>query len=91
MVENYLKPARTPNAAAALAHMLSTTTKESYDGISTRITTPTLLIWARQDKPVPLSDGERLHQEIKGSQLVIIDDAGHMVQEEKPQEVAARY
>ncbi|MBN2108764.1 MAG: alpha/beta hydrolase [Deltaproteobacteria bacterium] len=89
VLENYLKPGRTPNAAAALARMLNTATRESYHGISTRITTPTLLIWARQDKPIPLTDGERLHQEIKGSQFLIIDNAGHMVQEEKPQEVAA--
>lgn len=89
LLDNYLRPARTPNAAAALAHMMNTSAADSYEGISTRITTPTLLIWARQDKPIPLSDGERLHQEIRGSQFLIIDDAGHMVQEEKPKEVAA--
>jgi len=35
-----------------------------------------------------VSDAERLNREIKGSQLVVIDEAGHMVQEEKPNEVA---
>ena len=86
LIENYLKPTRTLHAADALVTILRTLSGESYEGISTSITVPTLLIWARQDKP---SNGERLHQEIKGSQLLIINDAGHMVQEEKPKEVAA--
>ncbi len=88
LIENYLKPARTPHAADALASMMTQATGESYDGISSRITAPTLLIWARNDAPIPLSDGERLQREIKGSKLVVVDKAGHMIQEEQPQEVA---
>ncbi len=89
LIENYLRPARTPHAADALASMMSKSSGESYEGISTSITVPTLLIWARNDAPIPLSDGERLQREIKGSKLVVVDKSGHMIQEEQPQQVAA--
>ena len=88
LIENYLRPARTPHAADALASMMSKSSGESYEGISTSITVPTLLIWARNDAPIPLSDGERLQREIKGSKLVVVDKSGHMIQEEQPQQVA---
>jgi pimeloyl-ACP methyl ester carboxylesterase len=89
LIENYLKPARTPHASDALARMMTKASGESYDGISSRISIPTLLIWARNDAPIPLSDGERLQREIKESKLVVVDKSGHMIQEEQPQQVAA--
>ena len=89
LIENYLKPARTPYASDALVKMNRTAAADTYENISSRIATPALLIWARNDNIVPVSDAERLQREIKGSRLVTIDGSGHMVQEEKPQEVAA--
>ena len=88
LVERYLRPTRTPQAADALAKMMRTASGETYEGIAEKIPVPTLLIWARQDNHMPLSDAERLNKEIKNSQLVIIDQSGHMVQEEQPQKVA---
>jgi len=46
------------------------------------INRPTLILWGRGDKLIPLSFGERFHQEIAGSQLRIIDNCGHMPQVE---------
>jgi len=46
------------------------------------INRPTLILWGRDDKLIPLSFGERFHQEIAGSQLRIIDNCGHMPQVE---------
>ena len=45
-----------------------------------KITVPTLIIWGRDDKSTPLSDGEIMHKNIKNSKLVIIDNAGHSPQ-----------
>jgi pimeloyl-ACP methyl ester carboxylesterase len=50
---------------------------------------PTLVIWGRDDKLIPLSFGERFHQEIATSRLQIIDNCGHMPQVECPNEFAA--
>jgi pimeloyl-ACP methyl ester carboxylesterase len=53
------------------------------------INRPTLVIWGRDDKLIPLSFGERFHQEIANSQFQIIDNCGHMPQLECPTEFSA--
>jgi pimeloyl-ACP methyl ester carboxylesterase len=39
---------------------------------------PTLLVWGREDKAVPLRLGQDMHRILKGSRLEIIDNAGHV-------------
>jgi pimeloyl-ACP methyl ester carboxylesterase len=50
------------------------------------ITVPTLLIWGKEDRVIPTGYAERLHSDIPGSRLVLIDDCGHIPHEERPQE-----
>jgi pimeloyl-ACP methyl ester carboxylesterase len=50
------------------------------------ITQPTLIVWGRDDKLIPLSFGQRFHQDIPNSRLRIIDNCGHMPQVECPDE-----
>jgi pimeloyl-ACP methyl ester carboxylesterase len=52
-----------------------------------KISAPTLLIWGRQDKLVPLKYGRRLNDHIPGSRLVVLDDTGHLPHWETPDEV----
>jgi pimeloyl-ACP methyl ester carboxylesterase len=47
---------------------------------------PTLVLWGRDDKLIPLSFGEQFHREIVNSRLRIIDNCGHMPQLECPNE-----
>lgn len=49
---------------------------------------PTLIIWGRQDRIIPLEFGERFHKAIRGSKLVVLDNTGHMPQLERPKEFA---
>jgi pimeloyl-ACP methyl ester carboxylesterase len=51
------------------------------------VATPTLIIWGREDKVIDLRTAARFHQDIAGSQLVVIDEAGHVTHEEKPDAV----
>jgi pimeloyl-ACP methyl ester carboxylesterase len=46
---------------------------------------PTLLLWGENDIEIPLSDGERLHEEIAGSRLVVFLNCGHLPHEEYPE------
>jgi len=48
------------------------------------ITTPTLVIWGREDKILPLKDGQHLAAQIPGARMVIIDDSGHIPSVEQP-------
>ncbi|MBJ7594409.1 MAG: alpha/beta fold hydrolase [Candidatus Dormibacteraeota bacterium] len=50
---------------------------------------PTLLVWGENDRVIPVSHAHSAHEEMPGSRLEIIADAGHFVQLEKPQRVAA--
>jgi 2-hydroxy-6-oxonona-2,4-dienedioate hydrolase len=43
---------------------------------------PTLVVWGREDKLIPLLFGRQFNQEIIGSRLVIIERCGHMPQVE---------
>jgi len=51
------------------------------------ITTPTLILWGREDSWIPLKQGQELYDMIPGSVLRVIDDSGHLVIEEKPDEL----
>jgi len=63
--------------------------EDLLDDVVKTIKTPTLLVWGRQDGLVPLSDGERLHKDIAGSTMVVIDECGHIPNVEKPGEFNA--
>jgi pimeloyl-ACP methyl ester carboxylesterase len=51
------------------------------------ISQPTLIIWGREDKALPVAMAGRFKQAIKGAAVKIIPDCGHNPQEEKPEEV----
>jgi pimeloyl-ACP methyl ester carboxylesterase len=46
---------------------------------------PTLIVWGRHDAGIPLARGEQMHQIVKGSRLEIIENAGHVPNQEQPQ------
>ena len=77
------------NAADAHRSVLSSARNWNADRIEEDaylINHPTLLIWGEDDKIIPLYNGEKLHQEILNSRLVVLKDCGHVPQEEKPEQ-----
>lgn len=50
------------------------------------ISQPTLLLWGENDCEIPLADGERLHESIPGSRLIVFLNCGHIPHEEYPEE-----
>ena len=46
---------------------------------------PTLLIWGENDQEIPLADGERLHEQIPESRLIVFRNCGHIPHEEYPE------
>ncbi|ASP49239.1 alpha/beta fold hydrolase [Cognaticolwellia beringensis] len=49
------------------------------------VSVPTLLIWGRKDRLIPLKFGKQFEQEIVNSELIVFDDLGHVPHEENPQ------
>ena len=51
-----------------------------------KVSTPTLILWGRQDAIIPVECGELFQKALRNSSLRIIDNCGHSPATEKPQE-----
>jgi len=51
-----------------------------------KITAPTLLVWGEHDVLVPPALGSAAQELLRGSELVVIDDAGHNVMWDRPED-----
>jgi pimeloyl-ACP methyl ester carboxylesterase len=88
-VEAYAAPLATWGGRHALLQTARQCIPPNVDELIAKLNTiivPTLILWGRQDKVIPLRVGELLHQAIPNSILEIIDECGHVPQEEKPDE-----
>jgi pimeloyl-ACP methyl ester carboxylesterase len=47
---------------------------------------PTLILWGDRDREVPLTDGQRLQEEVTNSRLIVFRECGHLPHEEYPKE-----
>jgi pimeloyl-ACP methyl ester carboxylesterase len=59
-----------------------------YEGVVEKITTPTLVLWGKEDRMLRLSEGVLLAQQIRGARFVALPGTGHVPQEETPEEFA---
>jgi pimeloyl-ACP methyl ester carboxylesterase len=53
-----------------------------------RVKAPTLIVWGRHDRLVPLDHGEAYCNAISGARLKVIERCGHSPQLEQPAEMA---
>jgi len=61
---------------------------EAYDGCLARMDVPALVLWGEQDRFAGVAMAHRFHQELAGSELVVLPQAGHFVWEDEPQRAA---
>jgi triacylglycerol lipase len=54
--------------------------EDAVDGKLGAIKVPTLIIWGREDALIPLAQGKMFASEIAGSELVVLDNCGHIPQ-----------
>jgi len=52
------------------------------------VTAPTLIVWGRDDRIVPLECGERYAKALPQARLSIVEGAGHFVEMEQPDQLA---
>jgi len=75
--------------APQLQETFKKTVRQDVQRSAATITVPTLLIYAADDKAVPVSDGQIYHKLIKNSRLEIIADSEHFVHLDQPEKVFA--
>ncbi|MDP4164606.1 MAG: alpha/beta hydrolase, partial [Bacillota bacterium] len=83
----YLQPFLEDDIFIALTRMIRDREGDLPSRVLNRINTKCLLIWGEHDKIVPLQVGKRLNEDLKNSELVILKETGHLVPEERPDEV----
>ena len=54
-----------------------------------RINVPTLILWGKEDRVIPIKVAELLNQDLPNSRLEVFEQCGHIPQEEKPEETIA--
>jgi pimeloyl-ACP methyl ester carboxylesterase len=62
-------------AAGALLGMAE---RDDQTSLLSQITCPTLILVGREDSITPVADSEKMHREIAGSRLVVIEKAAHI-------------
>ncbi len=88
-VTGYAKPLSSPEAHRALidtALAIMPPDLKKLTGRFEELNVPTLVLWGRQDRVVPLWVGERLADKLPDANLQILDNCGHMPAEELPEE-----
>lgn len=91
-VETYAAPLRTAAGKHALIHSARQIVPEGIEEISKRyksIEQPTLIVWCDHDRIVPLDVGIKLRRTLPNSKLKLVDECGHMPQEEQPEATLA--
>jgi haloalkane dehalogenase len=59
-----------------------------YEGCVAGLGLPTLVVWGAEDGFASPKMAGRFHDEIPGSELVVLDDSGHFVWEDAPEETS---
>lgn len=78
-----------PGQAAFYRQMAQADSKytDEVEPLYPTITTPTLILWGREDHWIPAERGEALQRSIPQSSLRIIENTGHLVIEERPDQL----
>jgi len=75
-------------ASGSMRDVFLKVVREDLIEFARHISAPVLLVWGTLDNQTPLSDGEKIRDAIRQSEMEVIQGATHFVHQEKPQEVA---
>ncbi|MET3683580.1 pimeloyl-ACP methyl ester carboxylesterase [Alkalibacillus flavidus] len=87
MKDAYTQPMLDINFHKALTRLFRHREGDLLSSELQHITMPALLIWGREDQVVPLKIGERLAEDLPNAELVVLDESGHLVADERPDDV----
>jgi pimeloyl-ACP methyl ester carboxylesterase len=75
---------RVEGVGQALVERIEQFTLPDPNPVLRQITAPALVVWGARDVMIPPTHGPRFAAAMQNAQLVLIPDAGHMPQEERP-------
>lgn len=84
-ISDWWNPVPVPGTRRAGLAAIRSRADESLDAVR-RIAVPTLVLWGERDRVLPPPEGLRISREIAGARFLTIPNAGHLPQEEKPEE-----
>jgi pimeloyl-ACP methyl ester carboxylesterase len=86
-MEGYMAPTHVKGHLRALGSLMVDRHKDAPLDPSA-ISQPVLILWGADDRWLPASHGERLRGLVPNSKMIVIEKAGHLVLEERPEEAA---
>jgi pimeloyl-ACP methyl ester carboxylesterase len=86
-VAYYYRPLRTRGGQLAALRARTQADQFPIERDLGRVNARTLIIWGAEDGLIPLAAGRTMNSLIKNSKLVIIENCGHVPQEEMPERV----
>jgi pimeloyl-ACP methyl ester carboxylesterase len=86
VLSGYRRALQTPDWDLGLLALLRDGMRHNLGPRLKDLSMPTLIVWGEHDTWISPSNAPQLNQDIAGSQLAIIPDAGHVPHEEKPEE-----
>lgn len=92
-LDRIVRPWTTPGGKAAFYRQMAQADSSYTDAVQplyAQIKRPVLILWGREDTWIPSEQGGRLHEMIPGSSLHVIQDAGHLIIEERPDQLVER-
>ncbi len=88
----YLAPLLRPGALTSWRSLLAS--RASSPGmaatLASKVKAPTLVLWGRDDRWIPVEQADRVVAAIPGARKVVLEGCGHVPQEERPEEVLRR-
>jgi pimeloyl-ACP methyl ester carboxylesterase len=86
-VDDWWTPVRVPGTRRAALEAVRTSLTGS-EAVLGKVRAPTLVLWGKEDRLVPQSEGLALSSAIAGARFATIPGVGHLPQEEDPAEFA---
>ncbi len=86
VLSGYRRALQTPEWDISLLALMRDGMSNNLDPRLKDLNVPTLIVWGEHDTWIPPTNAPKLNQDIAGSKLVMIENAGHVPHEEKPEE-----
>ncbi|MFC7373227.1 alpha/beta fold hydrolase [Fictibacillus iocasae] len=87
LIEGYRKPLTEEGFFHSLIRLLRQREGDMERKDLQSIQTPVLMIWGREDKVMPVKTGYRLQHDLPDAKLIVYDDCGHLLMEERPEDI----